>query len=653
MDILRIAGATLNQIPLDWDGNSGRIIKLITEAKKKSVAALCFPELSISGYNCEDMFLSLHTARQSMECLLDICRHTKGIMVIVGLPVYFHGTMYNCAAVLQNQKVIGIIPKKVLPRGGVHYEPRWFRAWRFGERTHILVDDKSIPFGDLRFQFGKVGIGVEICEEAWGSQGASAQAIAGTEIIMNPSASHFALGKYKTRETLVADASRSMQVHYVYSNLLGLEDGRIVFDGGVLVGECGEIKAHGPRFGFNEGQLLIHDVDLDIARVGKLNNRSFNQDLANQALPSTVTGEPFVKGQMPPLEKHHSSVESVPYSKEEEFLHAEMLGLFDYLRKTRSKGYVLSLSGGCDSSSCAVLISHMIAASFKELGAKGLESTLGITVDNPDDVKSWIRNILTLVYQGTAQSGEVTFEAAKGLAEAIGGDFHHVNVQSVVDTYVEQAESAIGRKLTWDKDDLPLQNIQARTRSPLVWLLANIKNAILVSTSNRSEAAVGYATMDGDTAGGLSPLAGIDKHFLRTWLRWAETKCHLGLGPISALKLVNDQQPTAELRPQDSGQTDEEDLMPYIVMESIERHFIRDRMGPDSVLDKMEQDFPDQTEKQLKVYLIRFLTLWSRNQWKRERYAPSFHLAEPSLDPKSWCRFPILSSGFEKEIRDL
>ena len=431
MDILRIAGATLNQVPLDWNGNTSRILKLLSEAKKKGVSALCLPELSISGYNCEDMFLSLNTARQSMECLLRIKEETSGIMLVVGLPVFFHGTMYNCVAVLQNKKIVGIVPKKVLPKGGVHYEPRWFKAWQFGKQSDILIEDKPIPFGDLRFQFGKVGIGIEICEEAWGSQGSSAQAISGTEIIMNPSASHFALGKYKTRETLVADASRAMQVHYLYSNLVGLEDGRIVFDGGVLLGQCGKITARGPRFGFSDGELLIHDVDLDIPRVGKLANSSFNHDIV-QALPKTIQAEPFVNKYTKKLDAKSDCLAKVSYSKEEEFLQAEILGLFDYLRKTRSKGYVISLSGGCDSATCAVLVGHMIAEAHKALGAEGLCKILGTEPKDPESIKSWTEHLLTLVYQGTDQSGEVTLNAARALAEELGASFHDVNVQSMV-----------------------------------------------------------------------------------------------------------------------------------------------------------------------------------------------------------------------------
>jgi NAD+ synthase (glutamine-hydrolysing) len=172
----------------------------------------------------------------------------------------------------------------------------------------------------------------------------------------------------------------------------------------------------------------------------------------------------------------------------------------------------------------------------------------------------------------------------------------------------------------------------------------------LLATSNRSEVAVGYATMDGDTSGGLSPIAGIDKAFLRKWTEWMETSGPVGLEPIPALSKVNRQAPTAELRPSTSKQTDEDDLMPYEVLDKIERYAIRDKLMPLEVFQHLQSQCPTIPATDLAKWTIKFFRLWCRNQWKRERFAPSFHLDESSLDPKTWCRFPILSGGYEYEI---
>ena len=183
-------------------------------------------------------------------------------------------------------------------------------------------------------------------------------------------------------------------------------------------------------------------------------------------------------------------------------------------------------------------------------------------------------------------------------------------MESIAENYRNIVSEAIGEPLTWDKHDIALQNIQARVRSPSVWMLANLNNALLVSTSNRSEAAVGYATMDGDTSGGISPIAGIDKAFLRNWLSWMEREGPDGFDPTPALKSVNDQQPTAELRPADQKQTDEDDLMPYEVLDAAECFAIRDKLMPAEVLQRLELEFADFGRKQLGLWTIRFFKLW-------------------------------------------
>ncbi len=162
--------------------------------------------------------------------------------------------------------------------------------------------------------------------------------------------------------------------------------------------------------------------------------------------------------------------------------------------------------------------------------------------------------------------------------------------------------------------------------------------------------------MDGDTAGGLAPISGIDKEFLRHWLRWLELTGPLINGerrPIPALAAINRQQPTAELRPADAAQTDEEDLMPYPVLDFIERSAIRDHFSPAEILELLEARYPAYSRERLALWTRRFFTLWSRNQWKRERYAPGFHLDDENLDPKTWCRWPILSGGFQQELKEL
>jgi len=202
-----------------------------------------------------------------------------------------------------------------------------------------------------------------------------------------------------------------------------------------------------------------------------------------------------------------------------------------------------------------------------------------------------------------------------------------------------------------ERDDLALQNIQARTRSPSIWLLANIERKLLLATSNRSEATLGYSTMDGDTSGGLSPLAGVDKSFLMRWLKWLETEGPIGASPIPALATANSLTPGPELRPLSANQSGEDDLMPFTISSALQRIALVERKDPRAAYATLVSQFVPQFEsQQLRSWVCRFYRLWSANQWKRERLAPSFHLDDFNIDPKTWCRFPILSGGFEQEL---
>jgi NAD+ synthase (glutamine-hydrolysing) len=237
--------------------------------------------------------------------------------------------------------------------------------------------------------------------------------------------------------------------------------------------------------------------------------------------------------------------------------------------------------------------------------------------------------------------------SAKTLAHSIGAQFFDWSIDEEVNSYEKKIEGVLGRSLTWEKDDIARQNIQARARSPIIWMLANVKQSLLLTTSNRSEGDVGYATMDGDTSGSLAPVAGVDKPFILQWLRWAEKE----LG-YKGLHAVNSLTPTAELRPSERSQTDEKDLMPYTILAEIEKHGIRDRQSPLAVF-KLMKATTSVDHSDLKIYIKKFFKMWAANQWKRERLAPSFHFDDINVDPRSWCRFPILSGSFEEELKEL
>ncbi|MBW2703906.1 MAG: NAD(+) synthase [Deltaproteobacteria bacterium] len=653
MKLLKVAAAALNQTPLDWHGNTDRILKAMEQASEEGCAILCLPELCITGYGCEDAFLATHLADTAMRILTEkLLPASRGMAVSVGLPLRYRRTLFNVAAMMVDGVLTGFVAKQNLAGQGIHYEPRWFRPWPEGRQVEVEVAGKNIPLGDLFFNLGGVRIGFEICEDAWAvERPGSDLASKGVDILLNPSASHFAFGKHKVRQRLVLEGARAFGVSYVYANLLGNEAGRAIYDGGALIASAGKLLACGPRFSFEDVQLTSAVVDVDVTRSNQSSNMSFDPEL-NQDGPEVVKVAHSLREQQHPgpQEAKWALWEQRGTLKEEEFTRVLALALFDYLRKSHSKGFVVSLSGGADSAACASLVALMLRMAREELD----EGELGRKLGQPHDGKSWgPAQILCTVYQATANSSQTTREAARLVAKSLGATHLEFEVESLVQEYTKMVAASLGRPLKWETDDVALQNIQARVRAPGAWMLANLKQALLLATSNRSEAAVGYATMDGDTCGGLSPIAGIDKAFLQRWLRWLERTGPLGLGPIPELKAVNELAPTAELRPAEQHQTDESDLMPYDILDAIERAAIRDKRSPMETWELMQAAFPNQEAVQVGQWVKKFFILWCRNQWKRERYAPSFHLDDENLDPKTWCRFPILSGGFEMELEAL
>ncbi len=656
MKLIKVAVATLNQTPLAWQTNQEHIVAAIAAARQQGVTILCLPELCITGYGCEDAFHSLWLHDTAQKVLLELLPETRGMIVSLGLPLLHSGRLFNTACLAADGNLVGFVGKQHLAGEGIHYEPRWFKRWPGDVRATAQFGGQSYPIGDLMFDCGGVRIGFEICEDAWvANRPGGDLALQGVDLLLNPSASHFAFGKHEVRKRFVLEGSRAFNVSYLYANLLGNEAGRAIYDGGALIASDGRMLAAGPRFSYADFQLTTAVLDVDATRMSRARTGSFRPDIENE--PDNVVQVPFDFPRIRPEARTETVAawENGPHLKEEEFTRAVSLGLFDYLRKSRSAGFVVSLSGGADSAACAVLSALLVEFAVAELGRQGLHEKLSYIsgVRKAADNRQLVRRLLTTVYQSTRNSSDVTRHAARGVAEALGAEHFEFDVDAIVQDYVEVVSGAIGRPLSWEQDDVALQNIQARVRAPGVWMLANLRDALLLATSNRSEAAVGYTTMDGDTCGGLSPIAGIDKAFLREWLRWMETHGPEGAWPLPVLREVNEQQPTAELRPLANHQTDEADLMPYDLLDAIERAAIRDKLSPLEVFQLMESRFPDLSREQLGIWVERFFRLWCRNQWKRERYAPSFHLDDQNLDPKTWCRFPILSGNFDRELAEL
>ncbi|HSI76750.1 MAG TPA: nitrilase-related carbon-nitrogen hydrolase, partial [Lunatimonas sp.] len=197
MSTLIIGGATVNQTPLDWEGNFQNLTNALAEARKANVDILCFPELCITGYGSEDLFLSIWYPRKALTYLQKLIPLVEEMTACVGLPIRFENKTYNCVAIIENQELTGIVAKQFLAIDGVHYESRWFTPWTAGKTIPFDFFGKEVPLGDIVFEKKGFRYGFEICEDAWRGDQRPGFRLKDRQVdlIFNPSASHFAMGK--------------------------------------------------------------------------------------------------------------------------------------------------------------------------------------------------------------------------------------------------------------------------------------------------------------------------------------------------------------------------------------------------------------------------------------------------------------------------
>ncbi|MCY4419111.1 MAG: NAD(+) synthase [Cytophagales bacterium] len=570
--------ASLNQTPLDWKGNLSRILKALQWGRAQQVSLLATQELSLTGYGCEDFFKAAWVYEKSFHILeTEILPQTKGIALSIGLPLLWNNKAYNALCLMHNQHIMGFYVKQTLAKEGVYYEPRWFHAWEKEKIQTLSRGRKKYPIGEILFEIHDTRIGFEICEDAWQSCRPLARyAQKGVQYVINTSASHFEMGKYEEKKRLIQQSAQRYKVPYAYVNALGNEAGKLVYEGDRWIA-------------YPNGRIQEEQ-------------RFSSQDVAHMLVLSK--------------ESRKSKIQ-IPLSIYEECTQALSLALHDYHQKSEVKGgFVLSLSGGSDSAMCAVLVSEMRRRYRPQ--------------------KS-IQSLLLSLYQGTENSSAQTAHQARKLAEEIGNTHITWSVQEEVLSYKKKVEELIRRKLSWEKDSLALENLQARSRVAGLWLLANLRDALLLNTGNRSELSMGYITTDGDMAGSLAPLGGLSKAFIQNYLRWAEEE----LG-YKSLREIRKYPPTAELLPPRFQQQDEKELMPYQTLEKIEELFFLNKKSPSEI----ERELFGEQEK--KIYLPRFLANFRKSQWKRERMAAAFSMDKFNIDPKTWGRYPILMGKIDE-----
>ncbi len=669
---VHVAIASLNQTVGDWAGNTARIRQALREARSRGARLLGLPEMCISGYSLGDRVSMRGTLERAWQAAEELAAETQGLITTLGLPISHMGVVYDAVVVVADGRIQGIVPKQNLATGDVEYENRWYGAWPRGQvEVFTAPDGTRIPMGDLVLEADGIGrFAIEICEDGWkGVRPGSIAALMGAHIVLNASASWFTLGKHAIRRRMVQDISRQDRVAYLYTSLHGCDATRLIFDGSVLGAVDGEQILEAPRFQFNT-DVVMEDTVLDVAAIqrGRLTEGSWRQQVQGLddgsfgPLPQVVrlTGTypthevakapraywlPPAAGSVDPSLEwlEQSSLLSSPLTAQE-LPHIELelalaMGLHEYTRKTGIKGVALALSGGRDSSMCAVLLHRMMRYRHPRLGSAALQDKM--------------RPFLVTAYLATDHSGDATTRAAQELADEIGAEHLHTNLQQAVDLHRELVGDMVGEQISWSDPayDIPLQNVQARLRGSLIWMVANLRQRLLITTSNKSEVAVGYATMDGDTCGGLAPIADVPKSMVTAWLRWARDR-H---GYVS-LRHVLSTPATAELRPPEQLQTDEEDLMPFSVLDRLMYHFAYLGEEPLVLFERLWPEFADAYDGDARAFaahIRKFVRMFCTSQWKRERYAISFRVTAFDLDPKTGFRFPPVQAPFSEELADM
>jgi len=664
--------ASLNQTVGDWTGNRDRIRRVVARARDRGVRLLVLPEMCVPGYSLGDRLMMRGTLARSWAMLEELLPDTRGMIVLLGLPVRHRDVLYNCVAVCADGRLVGLVPKENLATGDVQYENRWFAGWTHGLVEEYVDGDVAVPMGTLLFAAPGLGrFGVEVCEDGWkGIRPGSIAALAGAHIVANPSASWFTLGKHRVRKRMVEQISREDHVVYLYTSLLGCDATRLVFDGSTFVAQDGRLLAEGRRFLFAEDFELIDAViDLGFLEHARMEEGSWRQQVESMhrgeygRMPRLVRIDgDFSSHRAAPAEAPYwlSGTEPEPVDPSLDWLadegliprrptardlpHLELelalaMALREYRAKSGAPGFALALSGGRDSAMCAVLV----ARAFR-YDQPGLDA---------DALRAYTAERLVTAYLSTAHSSEATRSAAAALAAEVGATHLEVGMQEAVDTHVRLARELTGEALSWDepRHDLTLQNVQARLRGSMIWMVANLRGLLLLTTSNKSEAAVGYATMDGDTSGGLAPISDVPKSLVEAWLRWA-ADFH-GLASIAHVVCVP---ATAELRPADRRQSDEADLMPYEVLDQLMYGFVQRGQDPLELfrgLWPVMRDRYGRDPRAFAAHVRKFVRMFCAAQWKRERFAIGFRVAAFDLDPKTGFRFPPVQAPFTEELAQL
>jgi NAD+ synthase (glutamine-hydrolysing) len=488
----RVASAVHKTIVANPAKNAEEVIKLIQEAQTKEVSVVVFPELTLTGYTASDLLLNQTLIAAQNDALTHILQTTKAVntIAIIGVALLEADRLYNCAAVVQNGKILGLVPKSYLPNKKEFYEKRQFVSGRDIVRTTATLLDEEIPFGvDLLFTDTKdMTFGVEICEDLWAvTPPSNHMASNGANLLFNLSASNELIGKAEYREELVRTQSARCMAAYVYASAgVGESTTDTVFGGHALICEYGATLVQNERFSL-ESSLITADVDLERLRWLRLNETSYSDGrrkktrvIKVEALPSITQIErkinplPFVPSRY--AEKEHRC---------DEIVHIQAHGLIKRMTHAHIKKAVIGISGGLDST-LALLSTHR---AFEMMG--------------------WdMKDIIAITMPGFGTTSRTKSNAVK-LCEALGVTFKTIDVTDISHKEFEAIEHDV------NEHSVTYENVQARARTSILMNTANKEGGLVIGTGDLSEIALGWSTYNGDHMSMYALNGGIPKTLIQ------------------------------------------------------------------------------------------------------------------------------------------
>lgn len=635
---VRVAAAVPHMRVADCKYNASEIKKQISEAVEEGVEVVCFPELSVTGYTCADLFFTQQLQRDALSALEEVCAYTRDlpIIVLVGAPLKVDNNLYNCAFVMTDGDVVGVVPKVNLPNTGEFYEKRWFSSGRdVLERNVNSIRPRiptielwgtDVPFGiDLLFTTKDYSFGIEICEDLWSPLPASTQlAIQGAEIIFNLSSSNCVTGKHEFRQRMITQQSARVHCGYVYtSSGIGESTTDIVFSGSTYIAENGDMLEIGERFQM-ESSMVISEIDVERLRIDRQRNTNFTHDKHGhyrhiQVAPLEPDNGNRVSDNGGPLHRHFTKTPFLPKRKDsveycEDVLNLQVHGLLRRWQHTHAESLVIGISGGLDST--LALIVSVLAAD--RLGYNRSQ-VIGVTMP------------------GFGTSGR-TYNNALAMMEELGVSIHEVPIRDMAIQHLND----IGHDL--DTHDITYENAQARIRTLVLMDLANKYNGLVVGTGDMSELALGWATYCGDHMSMYGVNAGVPKTLVRYMVRYAAENI-FGERLREILMDVIDTPVSPELLPTDEdgniAQITEDKVGPYELHDFFMYYYLRYGFTREKIAYMAGMAFDgvyseEVIEHWLSVFMRRFFT----QQFKRSCLPDGPKVVGVSLSPRGDLRMP-------------